>query len=217
MFTWICPQCGCEVPPSESECPRCAGRAAAPPPQATPDQAPPQPPQAAPQQQPVYVIGGQQPARQRSGAPAWLGVVLTIVVIGGGLFGLYKFVEGRKAMSQPAAQAGAPAPVTQVTGSHPFAKHIELVGIRLLETDDKKPLVRFVVVNHSPAEFSGLALRINFTASSGEPIAVVDAPVGTVPAYGIKDMEAPLATKLRIYELPDWQFVRASAEITAPR
>src|SRR4051794_589474 len=28
MFTWICPKCGSEVPPSENECPNCRAKAA---------------------------------------------------------------------------------------------------------------------------------------------------------------------------------------------
>lgn len=48
MFSWICPKCGAEVPPSEDDCPRCrraeqAAAAAAPPPQ-PPAPAPPAPP-----------------------------------------------------------------------------------------------------------------------------------------------------------------------------
>src|ERR1039458_134116 len=43
MFTWICPQCGREVPPSYNDCPDCAAKTAeVPPPQ--PPAAPPQPP-----------------------------------------------------------------------------------------------------------------------------------------------------------------------------
>lgn len=50
MFSWICPKCGTEVPPSQSECPRCQPQAQAPayPPPAQPvpmqyQTAPPQP------------------------------------------------------------------------------------------------------------------------------------------------------------------------------
>ena len=58
-----------------------------------------------------------------------------------------------------------------------------------------------------------------FAAAAGgglQPVAVIDAKVGTVPAQGVKDMESPMNTKLKVYELPDWQFVKATFEITAP-
>ncbi len=48
MFTWICPQCGKEVPPHESDCPYCKEReqhAARPAPPPPPAAAPPPPPQ----------------------------------------------------------------------------------------------------------------------------------------------------------------------------
>lgn len=263
MFTWICPQCGKEVPPSSSECPACAERRqqAAQPPQAPPPpQYPPQPQQQAPyyppqpqyqpppqpqyqppqqpqyqpqpqpqyqppppqQQAPYYPPQPQQPVYTidngaKKGMPAWLAAVLTLAVIGGGLFLVYKLLSNRNGAPATSAQATAPQQTT-ANSSHPYAKHIEIVGVRILETADKKPLVRFAVINHSPAELSGLELRITFSSTSQTtPIAVVDAKVGSIAAYGIKDMESPLSTSLRIYELPDWQFVRTAIEITAPK
>jgi hypothetical protein len=71
MFTWVCPQCGREVPPAYNECPDCAGKtppgpvppasleqaSAVPPPGAPPAYQPPQaPPQYAAQNQPPYPI-----------------------------------------------------------------------------------------------------------------------------------------------------------------
>ena len=43
MFTWICPQCGREVPPAYTECPDCARKTATAPkqPVAPPEQEPP--------------------------------------------------------------------------------------------------------------------------------------------------------------------------------
>lgn len=43
MFTWICPQCGGEVLPSQEECPRCVKPATVAPPAAAPTPAPVQP------------------------------------------------------------------------------------------------------------------------------------------------------------------------------
>jgi hypothetical protein len=69
MFTWICPQCGREVPPSYTDCPDCAKRAAdhqaaqpnaAPPPPPPTQQwaPPPQPPQYSAAQPPQYAPPG---------------------------------------------------------------------------------------------------------------------------------------------------------------
>lgn len=264
MFTWICPVCGAEVPPSEAECPRCverrqaasAAQPAAPPPaphtpsapppyvppqqagpggwtQAPPQaawppaeaapQAPPQPawtppaavpPAAAPPQQQVYVIGE---TRSRRPMPAWLAAVLTLAVIGGGLFLLYRYISSDQGRAGTAKKA-APFETPQAQASaHPFAKYLEVTGVRLLEGKDKKLLTRFVLVNHAPADLTGFRVKVTLEAANAEPgeavIAVVEATPGSIPAYGVKDMEAPLVTPLRVYELPDWQFVRARVEI----
>jgi hypothetical protein len=143
--------------------------------------------------------------------PTWLVGLLTIAVLGGGLFVLYKFVGG------PSAPAPAKAAVPADTKAHPFKKYLEIAGVRMLESEGKKPLVRFTVINHSEADLSGLEMNVVLTPTTGgEPVAVIDAKIGTVPAQGVKDVEYPLNTKLKIYELPDWQFVKATFEITAP-
>jgi hypothetical protein len=33
----------------------------------------------------------------------------------------------------------------------------------------------------------------------------------------IRDMTAPLDSKLRVYELPDWEFLRADLKLTTPQ
>src|SRR5262245_809682 len=75
MFTWICPQCGREVPPSYTECPDCKERAkqagtTAPPPPA-PEPPPPAaypPPQPTPHQQ--YQYAPSAPPQQQHAPPA---------------------------------------------------------------------------------------------------------------------------------------------------
>jgi len=183
----------------------------APPPPAPPAWAPP--PAAAPQPQQTYLIG----ETKRRTVPPWLAAVLTVAVIGGGLLLLYRFLStgrGGAATAQKAAPFESPK---AASSSHPFAKYLEVTGVRLLEGPDKKLMTRFVVVNHAPADLTGFRLKITLEAANAAPgeavIAVVEASPGTIPAHGIKDMEAPLVTPMRVYELPDWQFVRARAEI----
>lgn len=143
--------------------------------------------------------------------PTWLVGLLTIAVLGGGLFGLYKYVG--RSPTKVASKAALP----EDGKTHHYQKYLEVAGVRLLETTGKKPVVRYAVINHSSADLSGLELTITLTPTTGgEPVAVVDAMIGTVPAQGVKDMESPLSTKLKVYELPDWQFVKSTFEITAP-
>ena len=68
MFTWICPQCGKEVPPAYTDCPNCAEKAAQAAQQAA--QAP-APPPAQPEPAPAYVPPPpfQQPAPQYQPPP----------------------------------------------------------------------------------------------------------------------------------------------------
>ena len=104
---------------------------------------------------------------------------------------------------------------------HPLAKYVELVGFRLSEAGGGKLRVKFAVVNHSEADIGDLGVRVLLTTSSAKPD---DAPIGVfdvkVPALGpqeIQDVSATVATKLRVYELPDWQFLKAEFEITSPQ
>ena len=77
MFTWICPQCGREVPPAYYDCPDCSKKAAAggdpaAPPQANPPAPPPvsAPPPPPPQQQPYYQPP-QPPPQQQAPPPGY--------------------------------------------------------------------------------------------------------------------------------------------------
>jgi hypothetical protein len=122
---------------------------------------------------------------------------------------------------EPKPKAGAPETTTTVIANrHPLAKYLELSGYRVSETSPGKLSVKFVVVNHSEADIGDLTLKVKLVTTASKP---EDPPItefeAKVPALGpqeIKDVSATAATKLRIYELPDWQFIRAEVEITAP-
>lgn len=179
--------------------------------------APPQPqyPQT-PQQQDVYYIGNSNNKRRM---PPWLGAVLAIAVLGGGFFALYKYAGSRNGTAAtttlPAAQTTGGAAIT----GHPFRKHIEIAALRLIEKDNKT-MLRFAVVNHSAADLPGVELRVtlstNADAPGDPPLAAFDAKVGDLAAYSTKDLELEIKTGKRVYELPDWQFLKTSFDLTAP-
>jgi hypothetical protein len=174
----------------------------------------PPPPQYQPPPQQSYVI-----AEPKKGLPSWLVGILVTAVIGGGLFGVYKLLETGPKAGNKAPDAALERPAAGAGGGV-YGKYLEVTGYRLLEAADKKPRVRFTVVNHSTAMMTGLQLEVSLGrvgADAEPPFAVVEAIVGNIEPNGAVEMELPIRTKLRIYELPDWQFIKGSFTVTAPK
>ena len=120
-----------------------------------------------------------------------------------------------------AKQLSAPqATDTVITNPHPLAKYLELSGYRITETAPGKLSIKFAVVNHSEADIGDLTLKIKLITTAAKPdeppITEFEAKVPALGPQELKDVTATAATKLRIYELPDWQFIRAAVEITSP-
>jgi hypothetical protein len=270
MFTWICPQCGREVPPSYTDCPDCAAKAKPPeppapepppqyqppppqyqppPPQYQPPQqyqAPPQyqyppqqqyPPQPPRQYQPPYEPPQPQappeppkfyvPPPERSGLaaiPTWLMSILFALVFGGVVFGAYSIWQGLKKEPSATSQDSAPANPSAVTatgaGNNPLLKQIEVAGLRLTQNKAKKTEIRFLVVNHSGGEVQDVAgtlsLRARTSKRDEEPIGACAFKLPSLGPYESKDMVCILNTKLKVYELPDWQNLEAQLQITSP-
>jgi len=275
MFTWICPQCGREVPPAYDECPDCSGKGAgqappqqpgqgvpmgAPPPPASyppPQQyaqppqaqyAPPRqfaptaqyspPPQYAPPQQYAPAPGQvpapgfmQQPPGRGISLPPWLmsiGFAVLFLAVGAALFFGIKHFSGSSdaSASTPAARESSPTPVAANAPAaskqnSTLQKYVEVAGVRLTEDPAKKPQVHFLVVNHSGAEIADLAANVNLWArtakSDEEAVGTFSFKLASLGAYESKDMTALLNTKLRVYELPDWQNLTAEVQITSPQ
>lgn len=124
--------------------------------------------------------------------------------------------------SKKAADAGknpAAAFAPQTTSKHKYAKLIELAGFRITEKAPGTLQIKFGVVNHSLADLGDVGLNVTLRArAAGEdepPIASFPCKVSLGP-YEWSDVTASVPTKLRVYELPDWQFLRATFDITAP-
>jgi hypothetical protein len=123
--------------------------------------------------------------------------------------------------SSQGKQAAVPqATDTVITKPHPLAKYLELSGYRITETAPGKLSIKFAVVNHSEADIGDLTLKIRLITTAAKPdeppITEFEAKVPALGPQELKDVTATAATKLRIYELPDWQFIRAAVEITSP-
>jgi hypothetical protein len=112
-----------------------------------------------------------------------------------------------EALSKPVATNGK---------MHPMAKHIEISGYRLSETKGGVVKIRMNIVNHSGADLGEVPMKVRLFAFGSKPedppIAEVKFKVALGPEES-KQVEPTYETKLRIYELPDWQFLRCTFEI----
>lgn len=220
MFSWICPKCGHEVPPSYSECPNCAPAA---PPASVPESPaetapPPLPPPPAPAPSLVVPVpAAPLPASSRVAVPGWLLSVmfgLVFIVI---LLAVVVWKQARQAAAPPAPSLAAQIESTRAvptTQPNPEFKDLELVGFRLTEDEKEKAFVQFTVVNHSGADLGEIGLKAELkaiTARDKQTVGTFEFKT-SLNAYESKDVKAPLETRMRVYELPDWQFLRA--EIT---
>ena len=103
---------------------------------------------------------------------------------------------------------------------HRLAKHLELVGLRLSESGVGKLKIRYVIVNHSEADLGNLTLNVRLVTTSSKPgeppLAQFESKLPTLGPHEIQDVTTIVPTKLRVYELPDWQFLKPEFDIVSP-
>jgi hypothetical protein len=121
---------------------------------------------------------------------------------------------------QGKAAPAIPAHFTATNTSNPIAKYIELVGFRVRERSPGHLVIQFGVVNHSEADIGDVKMTVHLSTTAAKP---GDPPLISFPAQvsrlgpsELKDVTVEVPTKLRVYELPDWQFLKADFEITEP-
>ncbi len=120
-----------------------------------------------------------------------------------------------------AAAPAVPAHFTATNTSNPIAKYIELVGFRVTERSPGHLIVQFGVVNHSEADVGDVKMTVHLGTTAAKP---GDPPLITFPAQvsglgptELKDVSVEVPTKMRVYELPDWQFLKADFQIVEPK
>jgi hypothetical protein len=141
---------------------------------------------------------------------------LAFAVAAIGLAGCSPAPTDSNKQTTPAAAASQAA-----SGSNSIAKYLELAGFRLDEKGAGTLQIRFALINHSDADLGDITLQVNVrttTARSGDPpLFAFPATVQGVGPGDVKDVTVTTPTKLRIYELPDWQFLQADFKVTSPQ
>jgi hypothetical protein len=148
--------------------------------------------------------------------------VLFTAAFGGVLGGAYwLFGSHTSSSSQAASDTSLQVPVTPPGGkANPYQKFIEISGIRFAQDpkDKNKSIVKFVITNHADDDISGLSGTVAVLSRADKSGQVLGGFTFTTSLAGqeAKDLTTPLTTKLKPYELPDWQFAQPMLQITAP-
>lgn len=112
-----------------------------------------------------------------------------------------------------------PGPATS-SSKNPLAKFIELAGFRLSEKGAGKLQIKFSAINHSDADLEEMQVHVRLVTTAAkpgdDPVAEFDAKIPGLGPQEDHDVVAETTTKLRLYEMPDWQFLRADFDITSP-
>ena len=169
---------------------------------------PPQAPQPAGQQQVQYVYV------KRPGPPGWLvtlGVAAVFVILGGLFYSWMSRRDAARGEAESSKSVKSEEKGSAKKGT--LSRYLEATGVRVVE-EAKKPVLRVTLVNHSAAEMVGIEGTIVVSSTSGnEPVATLDFKVASLAPYEAKEITGPLKTKLRAYEMPDWQFLKAALEL----
>jgi hypothetical protein len=195
----------------------------APPPPAQAYYAPQPPP---PPAQPYYPPAQPQPRPQAVGPgrfvlPVWLlTVVFALAFVGlvGGIYWVIQVVRGNGQPSKPSASVESPAAKAGAK-TNPLQRYIEVAGVRFVQDAKKKTMAKFLLINHSEADFSGLAGNVTIwgrTQRSEEDAEGTFSFTTNLGPLESKDLSGPVNSKLQIYEMPDWQNVTLDLQITAP-
>ena len=120
--------------------------------------------------------------------------------------------------AKPAATAAAPV---SSKSTNPNAKYIELVGFRVNEKSPGHLEVQFAVVNHSEADLGEVKMQVTLgttTAKAGDaPLIAFPLKVASLGPSELKPVTVDIPTKLRVYELPDWQFLKPDFDLIEPK
>jgi hypothetical protein len=148
--------------------------------------------------------------------------ILFALAIGGVVMGALWILSTNRGSAgngpTPSATVESPAAKPGTT-TNPIQKYIEVSGVRFVQDAKKRTMAKFVIVNHSDSDINGLAGNVTIwgrTQKSEEDAQGTFSFSTHLGPMETQELTVPLKTKLKIYELPDWQNITTDVQITAP-
>jgi hypothetical protein len=104
---------------------------------------------------------------------------------------------------------------------HPFAKFVEVAGLRVVVDLNHRSQVQYLVVNHSALDLTDLALHIvvrsAFAPPDSSPLFSVSARVPNLGPHESKEIRTDLGVELRSSQIPDWDGLRSEVTVSLPQ
>ena len=157
-----------------------------------------------------------------SGLPTWvISVILATALFLAGRMFLQSVTTNREgaspAVAQAASQTPAAAPQAAPFEAHPFARFVEVTGLRVVDDSNHHPQVQYIVVNHSSSQLTDMlihiAVRSSQSPSNAPPLFAVSAVVPSLGPHQSKEIRTDLDSELRASSIPDWESLRTDVQV----
>lgn len=158
-----------------------------------------------------------RPRKKRTAAPTWMVSVLVAMALFIGAGAALQYLTANRdakaaSVTPTAPPTGEPAltPIP-VAEEHPGARFVEVAGVRVVTTANKKPQLQYIVINHSANELTGLNIHIavhSADAPTGTPLFRVSSVIPSLAANQSKEIRTDVDAGLKDGSLPDWQSLR---------
>ncbi len=154
-------------------------------------------------------------SRKPSRLPAWVtsSIAATLLLLVAWSLMQYFGSQNDARASTPSGSQGASPGGAAAAQSEVLAKSLEISGLRLVTGWNGKQQVRFLIVNHSPQDLSGITAQVTVKAE-GSPILLIQAPIRSLGSNQSKEIRTDLDSDVPASALSDWQSLRAEVHLT---
>ncbi|MDP8982678.1 MAG: hypothetical protein M3O35_19030 [Acidobacteriota bacterium] len=159
---------------------------------------------------------------KRRSIPGWLLTPIVVVLAfiaahfwlqSSGAAGEAKPVAAAPPVVTPLSPGGASAMATSPEG-WPFAHYIEVTALRVVADLNHHSRLHYIVVNHSAADLSDVALKIGVRSANdtSKTLFRVSAVVPSLGPFASKEITVDLDSQIRASEIPEWELLRADVQ-----
>jgi hypothetical protein len=124
----------------------------------------------------------------------------------------YQYLNSQSAGGTASASTQS-APASGAAQADAVAKSLEISGLRLTKSWNGKQQVRFLIINHSTQDLSGVTAQVT-VKSDDSPVLLIQAPIRSLASNQSKEIRTDLDSDVPASVLSDWQSLRTEIQLT---